>query len=181
MTQETYRWQKSILDEIVQEFPEKWSEIGPKSPAWKDRIKGEIEKVMKYINFLKTTKNRPWFKLFPEKNPRYNYLIWNGNLLVPERPEIHFEIKVLLTSEYPKVCPRCFIEEDIINYCGKIFLKNIWEQNNKKYIMICHEHMSNTEAWHSRLGIAHFFIREIWVWWAAQQNSIITEFDKLHK
>jgi len=173
-----YRWQRSILDEIIQEFPEKWSSIGPKHPAWKNRVKLEIEKIMQYINFLRNTKNRPWFKLFPEKNPRYNYLVWTGNLIVPDRPKINFVIKVLLTSEYPKVCPRCFAEEKIVDYCGKIFLKNIWEQDSKKYVMICHEHMSNTHAWRENLGIAHFFIRQVWVWWAAQQNIIIKEYDK---
>ena len=172
------RWQRSILDELIQEFDDKWSKVGPKHPAWKDRVKIEIEKVINYISFLKNTQNKPWFKLFPEKNPLYKYLIWSGNLLVPERPEIKFNIKVLLTSEYPKVCPRCFVEEKILNYCGKIFLKNIWEQESKKYVMICHEHMSDTHAWKTNLGIAHFFIRQVWVWWAAQQNVIIKEFDK---
>jgi hypothetical protein len=104
--------------------------------------------------------------------------VWTGNLLVPERPEIDFEIKVLLTSEYPKVCPRCFAEEKIMEYCGKIFMKNIWEQDGKKYVMICHEHMSDTNAWNANLGISHFFIRQVWVWWAAQQNVIILEYDK---
>jgi len=172
------RWQRSILDEILLEFQPRWTQVGPKHPAWKDRVKIEIEKILKYIDYLRNTKNKPWFKLFPEKNPRYNYLIWSGFLLVPERPEISFDIKVLLTSEYPKACPRCFIEERIIEFCGKIFLKNIWEQDGKKYIMICHEHMAETEAWASNLGIVHFFIREIWIWWAAQQNAIIKEYDK---
>ncbi|MBD3214466.1 MAG: hypothetical protein GF311_17775 [Candidatus Lokiarchaeota archaeon] len=178
MNEKSARWQRSIIDEIIQEFPQKWIEVNPKHHAWKDRIKIEIEKILKYINFLRRTQTRPWFKLFPDKNPRYNYLVWSGNLIIPEKPEINFEIKVLLTSEYPKVCPRCFAEEKILNFCGKIFIKNIWEQNNKKYVMICHEHMANTEAWNERLGIAHFFIRQIWVWWAAQQNIIINEFDK---
>jgi hypothetical protein len=171
-------WQRSILDEIIQEFPENWIPVNPKHPAWKDRVKIEIEKIMQYINFLRKTNNKPWFKLFPEKNPRINYLIWGGNLVVPEKPEIDFDIKVLLTSEYPKVCPRCFVEEKILEYCGKIFLKNIWEQDGKKYVMICHEHMSNTHLWNENLGIVHFFIRQVWIWWAAQQNVIITEYDK---
>ncbi len=177
-TEET--WQRSILDEIVQEFPERWTDVGPNHPAWKDRIKLEIERILKYVNFLKIKKNKPWFKLFPEKNPRYNYLIWTGNLVVPERSEIDFNIKVLLTSEYPKSCPRCFAEEKILDYCGKIFVKNIWKQDGKKYVMICHEHMSKTHAWNQYLGIAHFFIRQVWVWWAAQQNVIIQEYDKKH-
>ena len=53
--------------------------------------------------------------------------------------------------------------------------------DTKKYIMICHEHMSNTHAWKESLGIVHFFMRQIWVWWAAQQNVIITEYHKKNK
>ncbi|TXT63147.1 MAG: hypothetical protein BAJALOKI1v1_780010 [Promethearchaeota archaeon] len=172
------RWQRSILDEVIEEFPSEWVYIGPKHPAWRDRIKLEIEKILKYVEFLKINHSRAWFKLFPEKDRRYNYLVWTGEIVVPERPEIKFEIKLLLTSEYPKVSPRCFAEEKIVDYCGKLFLKNIWVQNGKKYIMICHEHMANTQAWNNHLGIAHFFIRQVWVWWAAQQNVIIKEFDK---
>jgi hypothetical protein len=40
-------WQKSIIDEMIQEFPEKWVAINPKHSAWKDRVKLEIEKIMK--------------------------------------------------------------------------------------------------------------------------------------
>jgi len=174
-------WQQSIVDVLIKEFSEEWASIGPKHPAWKDRVKLEIEKLLYYVNFLRNTRNQPWFKLYPESNPKYNYLIWNGNLCIPDHPEINFDIKVLLTSEYPKVCPRCFADSKIIDYCGKLFLKNIWEQDGIKYIMICHEHMSNCNAWNEHLGIAHFFLRQIWVWWAAQQNIIIDEFYKTNK
>ena len=47
MSTTNYRWQRSILDEIVQEFPEKWVSVGPKHPAWKDRVKLEIEKIIR--------------------------------------------------------------------------------------------------------------------------------------
>ncbi|MHA2037805.1 MAG: hypothetical protein ACW98X_15325 [Promethearchaeota archaeon] len=63
MSETDKRWQRSILDEIIQEFPSKWIDVNPKHPAWKDRVKLEIEKIMQYINFLRNTKNRPWFKL----------------------------------------------------------------------------------------------------------------------
>ena len=178
MSSEGREWQRSILDEIIQEFPEEWALIGPKHHLWKDRVKLEIEKIMKYINFLRMTQNKAWFRLFPEKNPRYNYLIWDGNLLVPDNPDINFDIKILLTSEYPKVCPRCFIHDNVIDFCGKLFLKNIWEQDGKKYVMICHEHMSSTHSWNDNLGIVHFFVRQVWIWWAAQQNVIIQEYYK---
>ena len=175
---EKKRWLRSALDELIGDFPPNYIDIGPKDFQWKDRVKLEIQKIMKYVEFLKSRRNRPWFKLFPDKNPKYNYLVWTGHLTVPERPEIKFDIKVLLTSEYPKVCPRCFIDERIVDFCGKVFLKNIWEQNGRKYMMICHEHMAETEAWEETLGIVHFFVREIWIWWAAQQNAIIQEHDK---
>ena len=61
------RWQRNILDELIQEFNDKWSNVTPKHPAWKDRVKLEIEKIINYIGFLKNTQNKSWFKLFPEK------------------------------------------------------------------------------------------------------------------
>ncbi|MHA1758762.1 MAG: hypothetical protein ACTSVV_18495 [Promethearchaeota archaeon] len=171
------KWQKSIIDELIQEFPEEFIYISPKHPAWKDRIKFEIDKIIKYVNFLRNTQNEAWFRLYPEKTPRFNYQVWTGFLMVPNRPEIKFEIKVILSAEYPKVSPRCFIEESILNYCGKVFVKKTWKQDGRKYVEICHEHLFKANAWNPRLGIVHFFMRQIWVWWAAQQNIIIQEFD----
>ena len=49
----------------------------------------------------------------------------------------------------------------------------------EKYVMICHEHMETVdEAWHPQLTIAHFFIREVFYWWAAQQNLIIDSWNE---
>ncbi len=139
---------------------------------FKNQIDKDIRTVEKRSQLDKTLKQKTWYNKTDFLITRYKENLSNDS------PEINVDLKVLLTSEYPKVCPRCFAEEKIVNYCGKIFLKNIWEQEGKKYVMICHEHMSNTNAWKENLGIAHFFIGQVWVWWAAQQNVIIKEYDK---
>jgi len=48
-----------------------------------------------------------------------------------------------------------------VEYCGKIFLKNIWEQDGKKYVMICHEHMSNTNAWKENTYIGEIYAERL--------------------
>lgn len=174
-------YSKSLVDELIPEFPQQFTAVGPKHPKWVDRVKFEIANIIKYINYLKRLSNEPWFSLVPSRNAKHNFLIWNGHILVPNRPEIKFDIKILLTSEYPKNCPRCFADESIMNYCGKLYFGNVWEQDNSKYIMICHDHMSETQAWKPTLGIVHFFIREIWIWWMAQQNFIIQNWDEQNK
>jgi len=172
------KYTKSLVDELIPEFKSEWVKVGPKHPRWQERIKMEIGYILKYIQYLKKLSNEPWFRLVPSKNPRHNYLIWNGHILVPKRPEIKFDIVILLTSEYPKNCPRCFADEKIIDYCGKLYFGNIWKQDGRKYVMICHDHMSETTAWKETLGIVHFFIREIWIWWMAQQNFIMQNWDE---
>ncbi len=176
------KYGKTLVDELVPALGSTWAQIGPKHPQWQSRIKKEIELVLRYINYLKALhpNQEPWFKLTPSKNPAHKFLIWEGYLLIPSRKEIKFDIKVLLTSDYPKACPRCFAEESILNYCGKLYYGNVWEQDGKKYIMICHDHMAETEAWQPTLGIVHFFIREVWVWWSAQQNFILQQWDEKH-
>ena len=166
------------MDKHVSEFLSKWSDVGPKHPAWKDRVKLEIISIAKYLRFLQSQGTKPWFQLKPTTGEMYNYMQWYGHLLIPQRSEIKFKIIILLTSEYPKVCPRCFVEEKISEYCGKLYLKNTWEDGGKKYIMICHDHLAELGAWRPTLGIAHFFLREVWYWWSAQVNLIIREYDK---
>ncbi len=174
------QYSESLVDELIPEFGAEWAKIGPKHPRWQERIKKEIENILRYVHYLKKLSNEPWFRLVPSKNPRHNYLIWNGHILVPKRPEIKFDIAILLTSEYPKNCPRCFADDKIMDYCGKLYFGNVWEQEGHKYVMICHDHMSETTAWKESLGIVHFFIREIWIWWMAQQNFIIQNWDEKH-
>ena len=111
-------------------------------------------------------------------------MIWRGFIQVPKRPEIKFNMLILLNSEYPKVIPRCFLEESVVNYTGKLYIKNIFndKDSGKNYMMICHDHMGEVkDAWEPNLTIAHFFIREVWFWFAAMQNHIISEWDKKHQ
>ncbi len=179
-----YGWAEGEVDKVVPKFPDKLREVNPKHPAWKTRIKFEVEAVMRYLQYLKNKGTHPWFQLAPSDNPKYNFMVWRGHLTVPDRPDIKFGIRILLTSDYPKVTPRCFADLDILNYCGKIYTQNIWndpDEAGKKYVMICHDHMSQQEAWMDNLGIAHFFVREVWFWWAAQQNVIIQEYDRRKK
>ena len=176
----TAEYSTSLVDELIPEFGSQWINIGPKHSDWQKRIKYEIASILRYIEYLKKLGNEPWFKLVPSRNPAHKFLIWEGYILVPSRKEIKFDIVLLLTSDYPKICPRCFAEENILNYCGKLYFGNVWEQEGKKYIMICHDHMSETNAWKPTLGVAHFFIREVWIWWMAQQNFIIQTWDEIH-
>ena len=179
---EDYLWHRTIIDESVPEFPPNIANIGPKDgSAWIQRVKFEIKYLLKLLDYLKGCNENCWFKLFPDSARSYNYLVWGGHLCIPERPEIKFDIKVVLTSEYPKNFPRCFIEEEAVKYCDKIFLKNVWNQNGKIYKMICHQHLRDGSVWKTNLGIAHFFIREIWVWFAVQQNYIINEYDRINE
>jgi len=102
---------------------------------------------------------------------------------------------IVLSGEYPKVSPRAFIEDSLVELAGsKIYLKNRFppkmdEENKwvrdpvtgKSFVMICHDHMSEVkDAWTPNLGIVHFFIREVWFWFAAMQNLIIKEYDRNH-
>ncbi|MHA1612151.1 MAG: hypothetical protein ACTSYU_08885 [Promethearchaeota archaeon] len=174
-------WNIGLAERYVPIFKDQWRSVGPKHPNWHQRVKLEIVALSKYINFLKSELPRPWFILKPDPNPKYNFVIWRGYLTIPARPEIRFEMVILLNSEYPKVIPRCLLEEKIIDYCGKIYLKNTWTDPNtgKKFVMICHDHMSEvTDAWQSNLGIVHFFIREVWYWFGAMQNIIIAAYDR---
>lgn len=164
-------------------FPKTLIDIGPKHPKWQERVKIEILNLTQYVKFLQKKGGRSWFFLAPNKNPKYKFIKWDGYLQVPARPEIRFKMVILLPSNYPFACPRAFAEESIAEYAGKIFLKNIWEEDDgEKFVMICHEHMETVdEAWTPDLTIAHFFIREVYYWWAAQQNLIIDIWNKKNK
>ena len=124
--------------------------------------------------------------LKPNRNKSYNYQRWDGDLRIPSRPDIRFSIRIVLTSQYPRVFPRAFAEDSIQQYCGgNIYPRNTWfdqedKLQSKKFVMICHDHMTDQSAWHPRYSIAHFFIREVWYWWVAKTNRIIEEWDKIH-
>ena len=170
-------------EKVLITFPPELISLGPSHPAWSKRVEIEIKNLMKYIDFLRFQHNALWFFLKPSDKKEYNYQRWDGYLRIPTRPEIEFEIRIILTSEYHKVFPRAFAESSISQYCaGNIFPKNIWkdsDSDSKEFIMICHDHMKETDnAWNPQLSIAHFFLREIWYWWSAKTNRVIYEWDK---
>ena len=127
-------------------------------------------------------------KLEPDREKKNNFRIWRGHVLIPHNPKIKFSIIVVLSNKYPKTFPRAFIHESVLEYTGKIYTQSIWDDDKtkEKYLMMCHEHMSNHagdtdfNVWHPQLGIAHFFLRQIWLWWAAQQNLVESEWLKKH-
>lgn len=177
-------WHSSLAERFVPPLNSKWANVGPKHPQWKGRVKEEILSLAKYIKFLSSEFSIPWIHLKPDQNPKYNFMLWRGTIQIPKRPEIKFDLLILLSSEYPKVIPRCFLEEDVANYTGKLYQKNQYRDDltKKTYVMICHDHMSEiSNVWDSNLGIAHFFIREVHFWFAAMQNNIIREWDRLKK
>ncbi len=51
-------------------------------------------------------------------------MLWKGFIQVPKIPEIKFDMLILLSSEYPKVIPRCFLEKKIADYTGKLYPNN---------------------------------------------------------
>ncbi len=170
-------------EKVLIVFPPELTSLGPSHPAWSKRVAVEIRNLMQYIDFLKTHHNALWFFLKPCEQKAYNFQRWDGYLRIPNRTDISFEIRIILTSEYPKVFPRAFAEQNIVKYCaGNIYPNNIWrdqEPNSKEYVMICHDHMKETDnAWNPQLSIAHFFLREVWYWWNSKINRIIEEWDK---
>lgn len=178
------KWQRGAAEEKVLPFKEEMGKIGPRHPQWQLRVKAEIVSLTNYLSFLKDQFPRPWFQLKPDPDPKYNFMIWKGFIQIPARPEIKFDMVILLSSEYPNVIPRCFLDSDIVEYAGKLYLKNTFTDPliKKNYVMICHDHMGEVEdAWAPNLSIAHFFIREVWFWFGAMQNMIIAEWDKKHK
>ena len=178
-----YGWVEGTVDKVVPKFPDQMSVVGPKHPLWVKRVEFEAAAILRYLTYLKRNGARPWFQIQPIQKKEYNFMVWKGHLTIPDRPDILFQTRILLNPEYPKIPPRCFAEQSISNYCGKLYLESQWKDpdENQVYIMICHDHMAEQDAWNANLGIAHFFIREVWFWWAAQQNFIMQEYDKKHK
>ncbi len=172
---------KTQIDKLIPEFKKKWVEVGPNHKKWKERIDLEVNKILIYYKYVIDRGNDPWFKIKPSEDPKYNARVWDGYLQVPSQEEIKFDIKILLTSEYPKVCPQCVVEGVIVEYTDKLYPNRTYEQDGNKYVQICHDHLHKLGAWYPTLGIAHFFIRQIWVWWVTQQNHIIKEWNIFHK
>jgi len=178
----------------VPPFAAPWENVGPRHVQWNDRIKLEIYSLKKYIDYLASENSKPWFYIMPDTSPAIKGVIWRGYICVPSRTDIKFDMVILLSAEYPKVPPKAFVEESLIKLAGsKIYIKNRFPpkqdpvtgdwvkdpKTGKSFVMICHDHMAELDgAWMPNLGICHFFIREVWYWFAAMQNLIIAEYDK---
>nr|MDO8112106.1 hypothetical protein [Candidatus Sigynarchaeota archaeon] len=187
-------WQVGLAELRVPPFTEKWESVGPKHPEWNERIKLEIHALGKYIEFLRSEGSKPWFYIKPDT--RFKGVIWRGYITLPTHPDLKFDMIILLSGEYPRAMPKAFIEDSLIELAGsKIYVKNRYPppskddpapkqwpkdpETGKSFVMICHDHMSAVEgAWAPNLGIVHFFIREVWFWFAAMQNVIIREHEK---
>ncbi|MBD3190082.1 MAG: hypothetical protein GF308_05540 [Candidatus Heimdallarchaeota archaeon] len=180
------KWFSVPAEREVIKMPGPVERVGPKHPLWQKRILLEVKNIEKYLNFIMKSGGRPWFKLAPSTKKEDNFMIWKGLLNVATRPEIKFDIVVLLPATYPTDCPRALIDEIVLKKykCSKIYTENKYTdpKTGKNFVMICHDHMKKVgEVWTPDLSIAHFFIREIHTWWSAQQNAIITEWDLAHQ
>lgn len=177
------KYHGTLAERYVPAFAEKWGEIGPRHPVWENRVKLEKANLTKYTSFVKSSNQKCWFDLHNAINLEYNHTVWKGHLTVATRPEITFKFIVLLSSEYPVVIPRAFIEEKAVPYAGKLYMRNTWFDHDEdiNYVMLCHDHMEEIKGiWSPDLSIAHFLIREVFIWWAAMQNTIVEEWDKAH-
>ncbi|MCY3412151.1 MAG: hypothetical protein INQ03_11010 [Candidatus Heimdallarchaeota archaeon] len=169
---------ESEAEKLFVKFDDERLQIGPKSRNWTDRVKLEMKNVSVYINYLQDQKNALWFRLAPSRDKKYNYRVWEGFLKIPGRDDIRFDMAIVLTSDYPKVFPRCFVEEKIIDYAaGNLYIENKWQMNGKTYVMLCHDHMKDLNVWSPNLSIAHFLLQEILVWWNSKMNVVLKMWD----
>jgi len=184
-TQTNKKWFMTPGERAVFKMEGPLVKVGPKHPLWPKRVKAEVLNLKRYLDYIIQSGGRPWFQLYPSTKKEHNYLIWYGHLNVATRPEIKFDIVVLLPATYPIDCPRALIHDEVLHEykCSNIYVENKYSDptTKKTYVMICHDHMKEVgEAWLPELTISHFFIREIHTWWEAKQNDIIEEWDKKH-
>ncbi len=162
------------LEEDIPEIPDSISKISPTDGDWMDRVKIELALLVRYSKLLKKRKHRQWFRLVPRTRSNDNYQIWRGYVKVPARPKVKLDLAVVLTTEYPGVMPRAFLDEKVSDLCDKLWPKLTWTEDDKRFVMICHDHMKGlAQAWHQKLGIVHFLSRQVWIWWIAQQELIM--------
>ncbi|MDH5403205.1 MAG: hypothetical protein OEY49_11990 [Candidatus Heimdallarchaeota archaeon] len=157
-------------------------QIGPAHVNWEKRVEIELYNIKNYLNFLRRQENSLWFSLAPDRNKKFKFRIWKGTLFVPNRPDISFELRIIFSSDYPKVFPRAFVEESMIKYAGsKLYVESRWDTNEKKsFVMICHEHLKAFDVWSPNLSIAHFLIRQILIWWNSIMHLVVKMWDEHH-
>ena len=175
---------KSPAENVLKEFPSNLIQVNPKHNLWEKRVLVEAHNIKEYLAYLDSKIDQMWFFLKPSRDKQYNYKRWDGNIKVPYRPDIEFEIRVILPTGYPLISPTCFAEKKIMEYCaGHIYPYNIWKDiegpdaSPKEFVMICHDHMKEQVAWDPHLSIAHFLIREVQIWWMSKINTVLNEWN----
>lgn len=169
-------------DRILFIFPEVFTHVNPNHSRGAARVKIEVKNLRLYADHLNQLKLKPWFSIAPVLDQNLNFRLWRGKLIVINRPDIVFEILIILGRYYPRIPPRAFIEEKITEICDKhIYTRNLWTQFGKKYAMIAHDafdldYRTQTQ-WYPNLSIAHFITREIWDWWIIKQDHILQLWD----
>ncbi len=167
-----------IIEKELLHVENQYKNTTPRDKFWIERVKLEMQNISKYLNFLDQKTHSLWFYLIPNRDPKNNYRIWEGHLKIPARENIKFDMIVILSSEYPNVYPRAFIEEKIIKYAaGNLYHTTEYFHNNKKYVMICHDHIDELNLWSPDLTIAHFLLREVLIWWNSKMNTITKKID----
>lgn len=173
-----------FLDEVLLQayplVPEGLVAVTPKHPGWEKRVKYEGRSLSLFMQQQKTQPHIPWCRLRPKGNPDYRYLVWEGAFVTPARREIQFDARVLLTSEYPQVAPRCFVERRVLKYAHSISPHDTWRdpETQGEYVMINTPGATGLETWNQTFGLVHYLLQEVWVWLALQQDFIIREYDR---
>ncbi len=186
MGEELKHFFTSPAEEELLIFDDKRLQIRPKSSNWVKRVKVEITNIQKYLAFLRKQQNALWFDLAPDRRKEFKYKVWKGQFKIPSRPDIYFDMRVILTNEYPHAMPRAFIEDSITKYTSKhLYLNSRWDRTmdkaeTKSFVMICHDHSKEFELWTPNLSIAHFLLRQILYWWNAKINILVDRFDELN-
>jgi len=189
----TAKWQLGKAELHVPPFAPQWQDVGPQNANWGQRLQLEIILLTKYIDYLKSEKVNPWFFIKPDPDPKYRGMLWRGYIVI-SKYNIRYDLVILLSKEYPKMAPRAFIEDSLTELAGsRIYVKNRFPPSSdsssqinaidnvtkKSFVMLCHDHITEVEGvWSNNLGITHFFIREVWFWFAAMYNVIISEYER---
>lgn len=166
----------SKLKELLIEFSDKWTKVGPDHSQWNERMVFEIDKINNYFKLLKEYHINSWIFFHPEKIEKFKYKLWNGYLQDPNHTQVKFEIYILLTNNYPKIAPRCYIEEKIINYCSYVSPKMTFEKDGKIFIQM--DAYFSKFNWRPTFGLIHFIVKAVQIWWAVNKNKIVEVYNK---
>jgi len=175
---------QNYVEQHLDYISDKRLQITPRNRNWDKRIRLEIIQIHKYLKYLSDRGQDRWFQIAPNKDKtKHNYRVWEGKLKVTQRSDISFDIIIILSSKYPKIMPKAYIEKDVLKYSrnNNIFVNRKYPKEGthkgKEYVQICHEHMEDNNYWTPELTIAHFLLREVLIWWNANISTIIKAWD----